>query len=165
MKNKTLLKFFLLLCVTPLILISCKDDEDSSPTQEGPTQKIFNGNVVLSSQAQVDDFAHENYNIIDGDLLIGFQASSTQTSNITDLSELISITSIDGSLNISNNPILPNLEDLNSLNLARGLEFRNNTIIITMLPLVNILELTFLQVEDNDALVNIEGLSGVTKIL
>lgn len=165
MKSKTLKTLLLLICFMPLALTSCKDDESVTPTEEGPTQNIFDGNVILSSQVQVDDFAAENYNIIRGDILIGFEVSSTQTSNITDLSQLTSITGITGKLNISNNPILPNIEGLNSLSFVRGFEFRKNSIITTLLPLVNVLELTFLLVEDNDALINLEGLSGVTSIM
>ncbi|WP_034057934.1 hypothetical protein [Lacinutrix jangbogonensis] len=165
MKSNILKKLVLLICVLPVAFTSCKDDEDVTPAQVvASIDKVFDGNAVLSSQAQVNDFAAENYNTIDGDLLIGFNASSTQMSDITSLSQLTSIRAIGGKLNISNNPILSNIEGLNALNFIRGLEFRKNAIITTLSPLVNVLELTFLQVEDNDALKNMEGLSGVANI-
>ncbi|WP_044398562.1 hypothetical protein [Lacinutrix sp. Hel_I_90] len=163
MNKSRLIQLLILFCIAPFVLTNCSKDEDRT-LQIAPTSKVFDGNVILNSQAQLDDFTAENYNIISGDLTIGFDASSSQMSDITNLSQFTALTGIGGKLNISNNPLLPNLEGLNNLNFVRGLELRVNNIITSILPLSNVLALQSLQVEDNEALKNLDGLIGVETI-
>jgi hypothetical protein len=73
-------------------------------------QKIFEGDVTLKTQQEVDDFGAEKYTIINGDLLIG---KLTYLSNINSVSNLNSLKRINGSLTLVG---LTELEDLNGLN-------------------------------------------------
>ncbi len=89
---------------------------------------MHNGDVVISSQYELNNFEIQYVN---GDLTI----SGT---DIVDLSPLASLTSVKGALIISENPLLTNLEGLNSL-----------------------LEVGFLSIDNNPNLVTIDGLNAL----
>ncbi|MFS4457523.1 hypothetical protein [Maribacter sp. 2304DJ31-5] len=80
MKIKTLLN--LLFC---LILLNCSS-EDNNPE---PTENIFNGDIIVNSQAEVDLL--EIYTEITGDLRIETSLNSTDIINLSIFSDLTEI--------------------------------------------------------------------------
>jgi len=74
------------------------------------SQSIFEGDVVLLTQEDVDDFTANSYEQIVGDLTIG-----GDNSDISSLIGLTTLNSINGNLRLSGCPILISLEGLNNL--------------------------------------------------
>lgn len=151
--------FFKLILFIP-ILYACSSDDDSGSQDPVYVPKVFEGNVVLTSQDDVDAFGLENYNEIDGSLLIGF--SNQNVTNITNLNALSSLRSVQDGLTLQNNPTLASLEGLNGLSYINGgpLVIKNNEILTTTNAL-SLLSFRSLSVEDNPMLLNIDGLEGV----
>ena len=78
--------------------------------------QTYNGSVVLTSQAEVDSFGALGYSRIAGHLKIGPDTLyANVTSNITNLTSLISLHSIDSSLLIESNLSLTSLSGLDSI--------------------------------------------------
>lgn len=109
------------------------------------TAKIFSGNVVLSSQEEVNDFGKEKYLIVNGDFFIGRDGGS----DITTLEPLKELNQIRGNLFIgsrsSPNPLLKNLDGLDFLALVQSITFTKFNI----------------RIENNDSLEQIDGLKGL----
>ncbi|WP_417854057.1 hypothetical protein [Xanthomarina gelatinilytica] len=82
-------------------------------TENNTSGGIYNGNVTLATQQEIDDFGANNYSEITGNLLIG--GDYANLTDITNLSSLNSITSVGGYLAIIWNPNLLNLNGLNSI--------------------------------------------------
>ncbi|WP_425421532.1 T9SS type A sorting domain-containing protein [Phaeodactylibacter xiamenensis] len=101
------------------------------------------GDVILSSQAEVDAFVadYPNCTEIAGNMGIG-SLSSIDPTNITDLSGLSSLISIGGFLSIGNNEVLTSLTGLEQLNSIGG----------------------FLYISNNDALTSLTGLEQLNSI-
>jgi hypothetical protein len=72
------------------------------------------GNVVLTTQAQINQFAvdYPNCTIINGYLQIGAGNNTTPGSDITDLTPLGNITTVNNNLYIQNNAVLQNVDGL-----------------------------------------------------
>ncbi|WP_191859796.1 receptor L domain-containing protein [Hanstruepera ponticola] len=161
MTCKTKFFFFgkLLLIVT--LFFNCSNDDDNNSVAPQTPAKVFEGNVVLSSQAAVEDFGSENYDEIDGSVFIGF--SNQNESDITNLDALISIESIQYGLTIQNNPLLNSLSGLNGLTFINGgaLTIKNNESLTTTGALSGLLSFKSLLIEDNPVLLNVNGLEGV----
>lgn len=143
-----------------ILIFGCSSDDDSSTVTQ-PQANIFEGNVVLTSQAEVDAFGLERYDEIEGSMIIGF--SSLEETNITNLNALNSIESIQYGLTIKNNPLLLNLNGLNGLNYINGgtLEINSNEMLNNINDLSGLLSFKSLVVEDNPMLLNLDGLEGV----
>ena len=161
MTNKTKFIFLGKLLLIVALFFNCSSDDDNNSVTPVAPPKVFEGNVVLSSQAAVDDFGLENYDEIDGNVFIGF--SNQNESDITNLDALISIESIQFGLTIQNNPLLNNLNGLNGLTFINGgaLTIKNNESLTTTGALSGLLSFKSLVVEDNPMLLNIDGLEGV----
>lgn len=115
MKIKNLLSS--LLC---LILLNCSSDNDNSE----PTENIFNGDIVVSSQAEVDQL--EIYTKITGDLRIETVLSST---DIINLSVFNNLTEIGGDFILENNSGVMNTDNFSKVQSVGGsLELINNGI-------------------------------------
>src|SRR5690606_26677244 len=95
------------------------------------------GNVSLTSQEQIDDFAtnYPNCTEVSGNLTI-------QGANITDLTPLSNLTSVGGYLRISSNSNLINLDGLSNLTSVGG----------------------YLRISSNSNLINLDGLSNLTSV-
>src|SRR5690606_15639211 len=95
------------------------------------------GDVILTSQTEIDDFAtnHPNCTEVSGNLTI-------QGANITDLTPLSNLTSVGGYLYIGSNSSLTNLDGLSNLTSVGG----------------------FLYIGSNSSLNNLDGLSNLTSI-
>jgi hypothetical protein len=140
------------------------------------------GDIYLGSQADVDKFALIGCNEIGGNLTI-------RGSDITNLSGLSGLTSVDGGLYIEDNDALTNLDGLSSLisiggslivatsnirnlNGLAGLTSLGGSIsIVANRELINIDALSNLtcvlgniDIYNNDALESLEGLSGLTSV-
>ncbi len=99
--------------------------------------KVINGNVLLQTQQEVDAFAQNGYNAIIGDLYLGRQPSiyGYTYSDISDLSGLTTITTVEGKITVLYNRVLTNLTGLD-----------------------NIIDCNYLYFEELETLQNIEGL-------
>ena len=101
--------------------------------------QIYQRNITLRTQTDVDTFGASGWKEINGDLIIGVFASS---STITNIRALNSIEKISGTLNIFYNNSLQNFEGLENLKTIG----KN------------------LNISDNRSLTNIDGLSNLTLI-
>ncbi len=129
------------------------------------TENIYDGDVYLSSQDEVNTFGASNYVRITGFLFIG-KDSETELSNISDLTPLESLNRIDGDFTIyrngelSNTLGLGNIEDIGS-NLIIG----ENPILISVSDLNNITSVqNDLSINENPLLEDMEGLSNITNV-
>ncbi|WGF92610.1 cadherin repeat domain-containing protein [Aequorivita marisscotiae] len=75
-------------------------------------ENVYEGDLILRSQQEVNDFGANNYAAIIGTLHIGDPEEGT-TTDIIDLSPLQSLRSINGDLGITNNPSLISTLGLN----------------------------------------------------
>ena len=75
--------------------------------------QVFNGDLVLTTQAQVDFMALTNYTSISGSLTI--VGTTITGSDITNLDGLSKITSVGLTLDIFNNPLLVSITGLSAL--------------------------------------------------
>jgi len=76
--------------------------------------QIYDGDVTLTSQEQVNEFGSHRYKEVKGNLIIQNPMSSYPT-DISDLTPLDSLTKVHGSLNIQFCPMLKNLAGLRNL--------------------------------------------------
>ena len=70
MNNPRFYRNILSLVCLFLLVTNCSSDDDGSDVIS-PQPKVFEGNVILSSQSDVDDFGLDGYNVIEGFLFIG----------------------------------------------------------------------------------------------
>lgn len=96
----------------------CRSSEEITTYCTGSTDCPI-GNVILTSQADVDDFAstYPNCKTILGDLIIG---KETDSSNIINISALSKIETVLGNIAIKGNVSLVNLTGLNALKQVVG---------------------------------------------
>lgn len=95
-----------------------------SVNDEDLSSNIYEGNITLSSQEEVDNFVNQNFQSVIGNLSIG---STSQISNITNLFGLNSLQEISGNLIIINNPDLESFNGLqNIINIGGSLVIRLN---------------------------------------
>ncbi|GAB5400517.1 MAG: hypothetical protein Aureis2KO_21020 [Aureisphaera sp.] len=103
-------------------------------------ESIFDGDVLLMTQEEVDIFASNNYTRINGDLLIG--TIGTPNNSIVDISSLSSLLSVEGGIIIGSNTALASLEGLHNVVTVGGR----------------------LQVSGNSSIQNVDGFRGVTSV-
>ncbi|MCH8303837.1 MAG: hypothetical protein IIB94_01770 [Candidatus Marinimicrobia bacterium] len=99
-------KFILLFLLVLPLAIACSDDDD--PT--GPSTDVIEGDVSLSTQAEVNSFAGA---YITGSLTI-------TGSDIVDLTPLSTLDSLGGDLVVTVNPALTNLNGLSNITSLGG---------------------------------------------
>jgi len=146
------------------------------------TGGIYNGDVILSSQQEVDDFGAFEHQIVNGDLTI----ADGQPSDITNLSALSTIKIVVEDLNIYSNQNLVNLQGLNNiettsrLNISyssltsleglqgllntRAITLNNNNSLESISGLENLSELDHLLIKDNPLITTLLGLEQLTAI-
>lgn len=129
------------------------------------------GNVVLTTQAQVNQFAvdYPNCMIINGYLQIGAGNTTTPGSDITDLTPLGNITTVNSNLYIQNNAVLQNVDGLNIESVGGFLFIGGDFAGKTNLVLTNLDGLSSLTsvaqdiyIRDNYLLNDISGLGNTT---
>ena len=81
--------------------------------------RYFNGNLVLATQQEVDEFGAFGFTSINGSLTIGSEENYT---DITSLSPLSSIVYIGDNLTIVGNENLTSLQALSSITNVQGSE-------------------------------------------
>ncbi len=107
------------------------------------SQACIVGDVVLSSQAEVEQFAqdHPNCTEIEGNVLIGTESFSGET-DITNLAALSNLTSITGDIKIIKNTSLTNIFGLHNLEaIPASLLIENNDLLRDVVGLENITEI------------------------
>lgn len=125
---------------------------------------VFEGNIRLKSQQEVNDFGRQQYTHITGNLIIGeFQNYS---SDIEDLKPLRNLTTIDGNLHIINNGELRStlgLENLSSI--GGGLAFVVNSVLEKVEGMQNITTIPgYLEFHDNLELSDLDGINQITSV-
>lgn len=130
--------------------------------------QIFQGNVHLHSQADVDTFAANGYTQINGKLVIGdtLNFSNTSTSNISDLSSLINLKTIDSSLTIIGAHALNSLNGLDSVtHVSKSVRLLFNISLQSLNSLRNIDSInTHILINYCNSLSNLQGLEDIEYI-
>lgn len=147
---------------------------------------VFEGDVLLTSQKEVDDFGEENYTEITGSLTIkdenfphiqnldsldelsivggDLRIEDTFSIDFKNLNGLSSISSIKGGLILTGNYRLENITGLENLSELNSLEIINNGSLFFLTGLEKIIALENLEVSDNGQLRNFDGLSQLTSV-
>ena len=118
------------------------------------------GPVVLSSQAEVDNFiiTYPNCQFLNVDLTIS-------GADIDDLSPLANLIELVGNLDITNNPNLASLSGLDNLQVVLGeLNLSDNANLTDLSALEKIQEVYGLTVELNNSMTDLTGLDNLTKV-
>lgn len=126
--------------------------------------KIYEGNVKLTTQEEVNQFGAQNYNAITGFLDIGSRTYGEVT-NITDITPLENLQKVEGNLLIENSS-LENLKGLeNLIKVGGNLMFNFNTKLKTLEGLEGLQSITnSLNIHDNPLLTDTNSLAGVDSI-
>ena len=151
---------FLLISTLTLLNCSSNDDSGNSPIPE----KIFEGDVTLNTQIQVDDFGSQNYTKINGSLkIIGY----TSMQKINNLNSLSTLNYIRDHFWIQTNSELTNLNGLNNIKtVGYRLSIYKNDLLSDISALNNINSIgTDLVIEENNSLNNLNGLNSITSII
>ncbi len=132
--------------------------------------QVFNGDLVFTTQAQIDFFGLTDYTSITGSLII-YYGSAVGTGDITNLDSLHRIVSVGEELNIFNNANLVNingLSNLTSVGALASVPADGSVLIVQNNSLTNIDGLSnlhyiggTLSIYDNDILENIDGLQNL----
>lgn len=125
---------------------------------------VYDGDVVLLTQQEVDDFGSNNFLEITGSLTIGDNTGII--SDITNLDALSSLETLGNYLAIYNNDQLENLNGLSGITSIGGdLLVGMNDLFIEIDGLSNITTIGgALEIYSNDLLQNIQGISNVTSL-
>lgn len=126
--------------------------------------KIYDGDLLLENQSMVASFGEDGYNEIDGSLNIGtLQENST---DITDLSALQSITVVNGNISIRHTMCtdFAGLENIDTTYAFAKLTIENNDQLINCNGLNSITSLNMVYIADNDELTSLEGLTSLHTI-
>ncbi|GHC54758.1 cadherin repeat domain-containing protein [Ulvibacter litoralis] len=128
-------------------------------------ENIYQGDVILRTQTEVDEFGTHNYTGITGYLLIGHDSGTTY-SNITNLSPLQALTFVGNYVTISYNGELQTLSGLENLSEIGGtLAIVVNPALLTLENLGEITEINdSLMLHLNPLLTNLQGLESITTI-
>lgn len=154
------------------------------------TPKVFEGNVYLTTQAEVNEFGAENYNIVNGSLVLQSE-SYRAVSDIDDLTPLVDlievkkellirnsslesliglegVTKVGGALGINDNNKLLTLNGLEGLRtITKALAIHNNVILseINALQSVGSIEEVYITFNENLQTISLlpeaESLSGI----
>lgn len=116
---------------------SCSSDDDGSTTNPG--ECIYGTDVTLKNQSEVDAFVAKKYCTIEGDLFIG-DVGQNVSSDITDLSGLLSLKEVTGQLGIWFNGELVNLHGLENLQKVKTLSIVQNNKLETLEHLQSLTE-------------------------
>ncbi|WP_178985777.1 fibronectin type III domain-containing protein [Winogradskyella helgolandensis] len=126
--------------------------------------KIYDDDLLLSDQSMVDAFGNDGYNEIDGNLNIG--SLQQNLTDITDLSLLESITSVNGNLSIRNT-ICTNFNGLENIDITYSyakLTIEDNDQLINCIGLNGITTAHQVYIADNDMLLSLDGLSSLSSV-
>lgn len=153
----------LFLLISTMTLLNCSSNDSGGNNLNVP-EKVFEGNVTLNTQIQVDDFGSQNYTRINGSLkIIGFASMQ----KITSLNPLINLNYVRDHLWIESNPELTNLNGLNNVKtVGFKLSIYKNALLSNISALNNINSIgTDLIIEENNSLNNLNGLNSISSII
>lgn len=158
------------------------NQQQFSTLEVQPQNKIFEGDVLLRSQEEIDDFGSNGYTEITGTLTIT-DSSNPSIENLLALSGLVKIggdffiavntllnslngldnlEEVGGSLQVLNNPTLQNLTGLSGFRKANNIVILGNDSIINIDGLKNVNEVTGgITIQSNDGLQNINAFGNV----
>lgn len=148
------MKNLIILLLIAFAFTSCCKDEEP----------VFVGDVILSTQSEVDAFGRKNYEVINGDLLIGSLGDYATYSDIHDLSSLIKLNKVKYNLTIANTDII-SVEGLNNLsNVGLELLVTKNSSLNSLEGLRNLTYSGGLVIFINNELETLSGLEGIETI-
>ncbi|SRX55591.1 cadherin repeat domain-containing protein [Aequorivita sp. CIP111184] len=124
---------------------------------------IYEGDVILKTQEEVNLFGANNYTQIDGLLLIG-HPDENGTTDITDLSPLHSIGIVNNSLQIKNNTVLTTTVGLNVNFILGQIAIYTNPSLESIKGFENIISIPGIFISNNEVLTDVSGLSQITQI-
>ena len=122
---------------------------------------VFEGDVILLSQQEVDDFGANNYTKVTGSVMIGEGNSPT---DIFTLIPLQTLRTINQDLLIINNPNLTTTEGLNINNIGGQLGVALNSSLVKLDGFNNLTSVFDLILSNNNALWDLSGLSQIVTI-
>lgn len=161
MKNPIYSLEILIFSMILLTLFSCSSNNDDVNSTDDevivePIENIFDYDLVLTNQLEVDLFGEENYTRINGEVII--DGTDVVNNRITNLSPLNSINSIGGSLTVKHTDIvdLDGLENVSSP--VDVLNIQYNDELTNVASLGSIIEFNSIYIEGNDKLQNLVGL-------
>ncbi|ARN77160.1 hypothetical protein BST97_03680 [Nonlabens spongiae] len=149
-------------------IFSCSpnsNNDDTTTDDEAivePIENIFDYDLVLTNQLEIDLFGEENYTRINGEVII--DGTDVLDNRITNLSPLNSINSIGGSLTIKHTDLvnLDGLENVSSPVDVLYIQFNDELTNVNSLG--GITEFNSIYIEGNDRLLNLVGLEGAEEI-
>ncbi|WP_405564503.1 hypothetical protein [Polaribacter sp. Asnod6-C07] len=130
-------------------------------------EKIFDGDVHLQSQDEVNEFAKRCYNVITGDLIIGNFPNNVSDNDITDISKLSDLIRIQGDRLIINKTKLDNINSLQKLTTTNEnliLTITNNPLLKNLDGFIKIKSLYDVFVTSNNSLESVEGLQNLETV-
>jgi len=178
----------LLFAALAMLAIACSSDDTVSTTPEennpeNPTpvvvcDNMFEGDITLSTQEEVNAFAAKGYCGVKGRLFIGTRIDRVEgtpvviNSDITSLQGLEGLKIIDKELSIGINPLLTSLNGLNNLEQVSDLVIQYANALVNLQGLNSLAIFTgthgngkgSIDINSNTSLVNLEGLDSVTLI-
>lgn len=172
-------KLFLLLLLF-ISGVSCQKDDSNSPSPEPTTElpsepesepepepeptpvedKIYEGEVSLGTQVDVENFGAEKYTVITGDFYIG-----SDNTDISDLSSLETLRKVEGSIYILKTTAenLKGLHNLDTINMDLHINYNHQIINLEGLESLKYINSNF-NLSNNDNLENLEGLTEVSSV-
>ncbi|HZW76926.1 MAG TPA: cadherin repeat domain-containing protein [Flavobacteriaceae bacterium] len=124
-------------------------------------EKWHEGNVFLNSQNAIDEFGHEGYSHINGDLLIG----SDFYNDIHDTGSLLALEKVTGSVHIWNCSHLAVLDGFQNVSeIGGGLYFGSNPELEKIEGFNQVSQLDFIVLEENWKLKNIQGFDRLSEV-
>ncbi|MCB0467583.1 MAG: cadherin repeat domain-containing protein, partial [Aequorivita sp.] len=128
-------------------------------------ENVFEGNINLKSQDEVNSFGANNYTRITGALFIGI-GDGTGYSDIHDLTPLSTLESIDNNFLIGFNENLISTTGLENIShLGGDLNFLNNTSLTNIVGLNHITSINgTLSIYNNQSLVSLDGLNQLSSV-
>ncbi len=139
--NQIVMKNIYLFTFLMLTLFGCASDDNNFPAP----LIVYQGDLILRSQADVNAYGAQGYNIINGYLNIGDRSSDDQPiipSDITDLSPLSSIIQVTKQIEIQSNPLLTSFSGLGNLVSVAGIIINSNENITSLNGLQGITTIT-----------------------
>ena len=124
---------------------------------------VFDGYVFLKTQEEVNSFGANNYKEINGSLIIG-DPDETGETNISDLSPLNSLKTINNYLQIIGNPLLVSTSGLNIYEIKQGIYIWDNPLLEKIKGLNKISYIYELVLANNPVLSDFSGINQITKI-
>ncbi|MCB0462470.1 MAG: hypothetical protein R2816_12620 [Flavobacteriaceae bacterium] len=171
------MKTKLLLFNAFLLIFNCTNESVTQPEGQACDNGTFVGDVILTTQQEVEDFGAMCYTKIDGKLYIG--KGTNEDSDIHDLSYLNNLTEVYNSnpdrnqlseIWVVKNPNLTNLEGLHNITKTAGVIISRNDRLASLSGLEGLTQIHYhpgfsaIVILNNDALESLDGLHNIVSI-